>query len=143
MDGNNDFNGYNGYNGYNEDNYGEGYGSSNNYRNDEIVLPYYYFAFFILLYLGCLFGRYYYVNNNGDELSISINNSSTINKIKKNTLDYNLLKKDSDCSICLEPFSKDKEIIILECKHIYHTDCIVQWLNKDISCPLCRESSLI
>ena len=83
------------------------------------------------------------VNSFRDELSISINNSSTINKIKKNTLDYNLLKKDSDCSICLEPFSKDKEIIILECKHIYHTDCIVQWLNKDISCPLCRESSLI
>ena len=107
---------------------------------------YYYFSLFILCYCSYCFYRSYRSNRTEGLLneSISISNLNTINKIKKNIIKFeDLTKENNECSICLDNFTNDKEIIILECKHVYHTDCIVQWLNKDISCPLCRESSLV
>ncbi|KAM5571685.1 hypothetical protein ABKV19_011996 [Rosa sericea] len=31
-------------------------------------------------------------------------------------------------------------IIRLSCSHLYHEDCIFQWLAKSQLCPLCRHS---
>ena len=43
-----------------------------------------------------------------------------------------------DCSICLK-VPKEKDIIHkLPCKHIFHKACIVEWLSKINTCPLCR-----
>ena len=58
-------------------------------------------------------------------------------KLKPETLKKNLL---DDCSICLEEMKEKNKVIILECNHIYHKDCIMEWFQKDnINCPLCRE----
>ena len=52
------------------------------------------------------------------------------------------MNKGTVCSICLEDFDETKEIV-LGCNHIYHTDCIIEWINKDPSCPLCRNNELV
>ena len=31
------------------------------------------------------------------------------------------------------------KIVILECKHKFHTNCILNWFNKELNCPLCRK----
>lgn len=60
--------------------------------------------------------------------------------IDTNTLDNrcNILKdklvKNSSCSICLENFSSDEEIIRLNCSHGYHECCIFN-LVKNIDSP--------
>jgi len=41
------------------------------------------------------------------------------------------------CSICLEDYNEDIKTLDT-CNHMYHTDCINQWLNNHITCPLCR-----
>mgnify|MGYP001191163556 FL=1 len=46
----------------------------------------------------------------------------------------------NDCTICLEPFRKQNAVIILSCDHKFHENCIKLWLNKNNSCPLCREN---
>jgi len=66
-----------------------------------------------------------------------------VEKIKTNTVDPNVLTKGSSCSICLEDFDETKDIVYLDCQHIYHEDCIIEWINKDPSCPLCRTNSLV
>ena len=66
-----------------------------------------------------------------------------VEKIKNNTVDPNVLSKGSSCSICLEDFDETKHIVYLDCQHIYHEDCIIEWINKDPSCPLCRTNSLV
>ena len=48
------------------------------------------------------------------------------------------VNSSEDCSICLK-VPKEKDIIHkLPCKHIFHKACIVEWLSKINTCPLCR-----
>ncbi|CAL5201698.1 unnamed protein product [Lathyrus oleraceus] len=39
------------------------------------------------------------------------------------------------CSICFEDF---KVGVCMPCSHMFHKDCIQDWLNVGNSCPLCR-----
>jgi hypothetical protein len=55
-----------------------------------------------------------------------------INKIKKS----NEILKD-DCCICL---NKDNtEIMILNCNHNFHSECLRKWLARNKKCPICRK----
>ena len=46
--------------------------------------------------------------------------------------------KENKCSICLEEYNRDKDIIKLKCNHEYHKECIKMWLNINKICPQCR-----
>lgn len=56
-------------------------------------------------------------------------------KYKANEL-INIENENKDCPICWDKITDD--YIILDCSHIYHTDCINQWLIKKDTCPYCR-----
>lgn len=43
------------------------------------------------------------------------------------------------CVICLENMNNNTTLLTLECSHIYHKECIDDWLNKSQTCPMCRE----
>ncbi|KAL5078910.1 hypothetical protein RYX36_007331 [Vicia faba] len=46
------------------------------------------------------------------------------------------------CSICLMGLSNKLVAIQLPspCSHVYHEDCIMNWLDRSNTCPLCRRS---
>lgn len=52
---------------------------------------------------------------------------------------------DDECIICFEQLNN--EICILNCKHRYHYDCLVKWIEKsnNISnlCTICNKRSEI
>lgn len=51
----------------------------------------------------------------------------------------NLISSREECSICLESYQEKDKIVQLTCNHIFHKDCIGEWLqNKQNNCPLCR-----
>jgi len=56
------------------------------------------------------------------------------------TLHAGLLPTSSAiCSICLEDYSNpDIKVNKLPCSHLYHKDCIQEWLHDNDSCPECR-----
>lgn len=48
------------------------------------------------------------------------------------------VKKDSQCTTCMETFELGEEVARLSCHHIFHRECIVPWLVKNNTCPVCR-----
>lgn len=44
------------------------------------------------------------------------------------------------CMICLEDFSSSKPVAQLNCndKHVFHVECLVEWVKKNDICPMCR-----
>ena len=45
------------------------------------------------------------------------------------------------CSICLLEMEADDVTKELACSHCYHSDCLDQWLNISVLCPLCRKTA--
>lgn len=96
------------------------------------------------------------LNTNDDCHSILLNritsekNKSNI-KIYIKMLDYlkkintTIIKKENlnECAICLEEYKIDDKIIILNCNHNFHENCIENLIpneNKNSLCPLCRKT---
>jgi hypothetical protein len=75
-----------------------------------------------------------------------IDTITTYTELPISSQTYNSLvisKKDNNkhCVICFEEYKTipDRNISELDCSHIFHTDCLKTWLNKNRSCPLCRQ----
>jgi len=47
-------------------------------------------------------------------------------------------KIEDKCAICLEIFEPDSKVCLLNCKHIFHKECIKGWINIKNTCPTCR-----
>ena len=43
-----------------------------------------------------------------------------------------------ECTICLEKYEIGDTVCKLPCNHIFHKDCLQDWLHKQMNCPLCR-----
>lgn len=46
-----------------------------------------------------------------------------------------LLCHNNTCSICQEDFNSP---IMLKCRHIFCENCVLQWFDRQSTCPLCR-----
>ncbi|CAI9765753.1 unnamed protein product [Fraxinus pennsylvanica] len=47
--------------------------------------------------------------------------------------------KTTDCAICLESFIEGDDCKILpSCEHLFHANCVDQWLGRKPNCPTCR-----
>lgn len=72
----------------------------------------------------------------------SLDMHSSICQLKKkviaNVIDNNLTKSEEACCICMEDIEYTK-LEKLACGHIYHNNCILEWYNTKLSCPMCRQ----
>lgn len=51
-----------------------------------------------------------------------------------------LPKEDAHCAVCLGDYELGDRVKELPCGHLFHTQCIAQWLDSSTLCPLCREN---
>nr|XP_004513208.1 E3 ubiquitin-protein ligase RNF181-like [Cicer arietinum] len=63
-----------------------------------------------------------------------------IHNLERIRIDEETAAQTSTCSICLVDFSFGSKAICLPspCSHVYHENCIMSWLNRSNTCPLCR-----
>lgn len=50
--------------------------------------------------------------------------------------------RDDLCAICLSNMEVGETVITLECKHLFHADCLLEWLTRMEECPLCKASTI-
>lgn len=62
---------------------------------------------------------------------------SYLDRIKNYGRDL-MFEADTMCSICLDEFHKDDEVVQLPCTHYFHYKCADLWLERNESCPYCR-----
>ncbi|KAJ8709182.1 hypothetical protein PYW07_009008 [Mythimna separata] len=46
--------------------------------------------------------------------------------------------QDEKCTICLSLFEVDSDCRRLPCMHLFHMECVDQWLSTNKHCPICR-----
>ncbi|RAL53935.1 hypothetical protein DM860_004406 [Cuscuta australis] len=65
---------------------------------------------------------------------------SAIESLESIKVNSSFLEKEpnSCCLICAKEFELDGEVKILPCKHVFHSDCILQWLEMKSTCPVCK-----
>ncbi|XP_061350940.1 probable E3 ubiquitin-protein ligase RHA4A isoform X2 [Gastrolobium bilobum] len=62
-----------------------------------------------------------------------------LDKLPRILFDEDLRTRDSVCCVCLGEFEVKEELLqIPYCKHVFHIDCIHNWLQSKSTCPLCR-----
>ena len=83
----------------------------------------------------------YLMNNDTNRYGSPPASKKEIEKLNK----YILTKEKLDnfgieniCSVCKEEFQIGNEMLDLPCKHYFHKDCLMPWLNQHDSCPVCR-----
>jgi len=74
------------------------------------------------------------VNNKYNKKDVS----NIISKFKSK--EYKGKNDKHQCTVCLENIKKGENITKLDCEHIFHTDCINEWVSRDNTCPCCRVS---
>ncbi|XP_037944602.1 uncharacterized membrane protein DDB_G0293934-like [Teleopsis dalmanni] len=75
------------------------------------------------------------------------NRGATLDIIERTTLPhkYKRVRRPSEtdedaekCAICLSLFEIENDVRRLPCMHLFHTDCVDQWLITNKHCPICR-----
>uniref|UniRef100_A0A1L8DSD7 RING-type E3 ubiquitin transferase n=1 Tax=Nyssomyia neivai TaxID=330878 RepID=A0A1L8DSD7_9DIPT len=76
------------------------------------------------------------------------NRGATQEVIERNTFPhkYKRVSRSTDgdedntekCTICLLQFENDNDVRRLPCMHLFHMDCVDQWLVTNKHCPICR-----
>lgn len=87
--------------------------------------------------------------SSGDESKLTMDEQSKVlSKLRKEKYNPATPKQREEeeegkrCSVCLEDFEAREEVAVTPCRHMFHGECIVPWVTKEGSCPVCRSALL-
>ncbi len=64
-------------------------------------------------------------------------------EIERREFDCDMDEAGEECLICTEGGSVQKCVkLSCKCKNLYHSACILRWLERNESCPTCRSTEL-
>ncbi|CAM8912963.1 unnamed protein product [Rhodiola kirilowii] len=64
---------------------------------------------------------------------------SSIDAIPIVSISQTHLLSEPQCPVCQDTFELGIEVRQMPCNHFYHSDCIVPWLSRHNTCPVCRQ----
>ncbi|KAL9690960.1 hypothetical protein QQ045_011377 [Rhodiola kirilowii] len=54
-------------------------------------------------------------------------------------VDEKMRAENENCAICMDGYPVGSEVCKLKCHHFYHRRCLLKWLGKSVTCPICRK----
>jgi len=85
---------------------------------------------------------------NIDPIELAVRNSMEGQELKRceetiidvNSISYeNTEKTFNSCSICSDDYKNTETVSVLNCSHVFHKDCIIEWGHYHPSCPVCKK----
>ncbi|CAF0746850.1 unnamed protein product [Brachionus calyciflorus] len=79
-----------------------------------------------------------------EENFLNLNRGASEEMIETNTLTfcYEFEEKEEHerekCTICLNEYENSENVRRLPCMHLFHVNCVDQWLKMNKKCPMCR-----
>jgi E3 ubiquitin-protein ligase RNF115/126 len=61
-----------------------------------------------------------------------------VEKLVDQKVEAHMLASMTDCAVCKDEFEVGQAFKQLPCKHTFHPDCIMPWLEAHNTCPVCR-----
>ncbi|GAA5948311.1 hypothetical protein JCM10213_000085 [Rhodosporidiobolus nylandii] len=52
-------------------------------------------------------------------------------------------EKEERCPVCLCDYEDEDDVMLGDCSHGFHTDCLTAWLKEHGSCPVCRRDQTV
>mmetsp|Transcript_20611 Transcript_20611/g.44773 ORF Transcript_20611/g.44773 Transcript_20611/m.44773 type:complete len:621 (-) Transcript_20611:26-1888(-) len=85
------------------------------------------------------------LNGSGSDDDQSISSSPDESDIVSKSGQHIICSEDEDtfeCTICLTEVEDGEQVGVLPCTHIFHVDCLRQWITRKNACPLCQVTEL-
>lgn len=82
-----------------------------------------------------------------EQRRLSVNRGASQEVIERNTFfhKYKKIQRSNEnedniekCTICLSEFENEEDVRRLPCMHLFHSECVDQWLTTNKQCPICR-----
>ncbi|MCL7045339.1 hypothetical protein MKW94_001815 [Papaver nudicaule] len=95
-----------------------------------------------IYYLDCCWLK---SRSNANREETRVHSTSIFQTVGTKKLNEDMVNDDGDevvCVICLDEFKKANSILKFPCEHLFHSDCIIKWINKtqpDTYCPICMD----
>ena len=112
------------------------------------TFPLAYFAFYkysIMTYtnstLGIAFLVYFWVQTLFLLLQCKFGGAFFIPKrCRRLGFDYSAERPETntECPICMVPIEETELAMVTPCRHAFHRDCLLTWMEQDMICPVCR-----
>ncbi|XP_072986057.1 probable E3 ubiquitin-protein ligase RHB1A isoform X2 [Typha latifolia] len=61
----------------------------------------------------------------------------------KRTTSSGTIDEEDVCPICLEEYVSDNPCIMTKCEHDFHLSCILEWMERSDTCPVCDQITMI
>ena len=78
-------------------------------------------------------------DNDDDEEELGLTDMQ-LQQIATTEITKQHIEDTANCTVCLTFFSEGEIVSKLPCEHLYHTHCIIGWLQANITCPICRKN---
>lgn len=67
------------------------------------------------------------------------NQRNTTTRLDLPKFSYKPCQNPEECVICKRTLSENEEVVLTDCIHKFHYDCLDEWVKHNPSCPICRE----
>ncbi len=83
-------------------------------------------------------GRVHEQNTNVSLSDIHNDINKSSDNIQDNIVDDDEEEEENLCTICMVDIEDGNRVGVLSCGHLFHADCLKEWIKRRNACPLCQ-----